>query len=53
MICGQIYNDRRLLFGAGANVLPNDSFGSVPSSPNADRRVNRSKGKCPHNAFKL
>ncbi|KAK2988094.1 hypothetical protein RJ640_023843 [Escallonia rubra] len=41
----KIYNDRRLFFGGGPGIVPNDSFGSVnSSSPNADRRSNRSRG---------
>ncbi|KAM7491128.1 hypothetical protein LguiA_034049 [Lonicera macranthoides] len=41
----KIYNDRRLFFGGGPGILPNDSFGSVASSsPTADRRSSRSRG---------
>lgn len=41
----QIYNDRRLFFGGGPGIVPNDSFGSVASSSqNADRRSSRSRG---------
>lgn len=41
----KIYNDRRLFFGTGPGVGSNDNFGS--SSPNADKRGNRSKGYMP------
>ncbi|XP_043716368.1 regulator of nonsense transcripts 1 homolog isoform X1 [Telopea speciosissima] len=41
----KIYNDRRLFFGGGPGIVPNDNFGSVGSpNPNADRRGSRSKG---------
>jgi hypothetical protein len=41
----QIYNDRRLFFGGGPGIVPNDNFGSVASaSPNADRRNSRARG---------
>lgn len=41
----QMYNDRRLFFGGGPGIVPNDSFGSpTSSSPNADRRNSRSRG---------
>ncbi|KAI5594482.1 hypothetical protein BDE02_03G076200 [Populus trichocarpa] len=41
----KIYNDRRLFFGGGPGIVPNDSFGSVASaSSNADRRNSRSRG---------
>lgn len=41
----QMYNDRRLFFGGGSGIVPNDSFGSPASSnPNADRRNSRSRG---------
>ncbi|TQD73599.1 hypothetical protein C1H46_040880 [Malus baccata] len=41
----KIYNDRRLFFGGGPGVIPNDSFGSVASAgQNADRRSNRGRG---------
>ena len=42
----QIYNDRRLFFGGGPGMVPNDNFGSTASSsPNADRRSSRARGK--------
>jgi hypothetical protein len=44
VILTQIYNDRRLFFGGGPGVVPNDTFGSVASSPNADRRSSRGRG---------
>nr|POF21211.1 regulator of nonsense transcripts 1 like [Quercus suber] len=40
----KIYNDRRLFCGGGPGVVPNDTFGSVASSPNADRRSGRGRG---------
>ncbi|KAL8088976.1 regulator of nonsense transcripts 1 homolog [Apium graveolens] len=40
----KIYNDRRLFFGGGPGIVPNDSFGSASSSANADRRSSRSRG---------
>ncbi|XP_010274588.1 PREDICTED: regulator of nonsense transcripts 1 homolog isoform X2 [Nelumbo nucifera] len=41
----KIYNDRRLFFGNGPGVVPNDNFGSIgSSSSNSDKRGNRSKG---------
>ncbi|KAJ7011271.1 regulator of nonsense transcripts 1 [Populus alba x Populus x berolinensis] len=41
----KIYNDRRLFFGGGPGIVPNDNFGSVASSsPNADRRNSRARG---------
>lgn len=40
----QIYNERRLYYGGGAGIVPNDTFGSVVSSPNSDRRGPRSRG---------
>ncbi|KAL0446420.1 UNVERIFIED_CONTAM: Regulator of nonsense transcripts 1 [Sesamum latifolium] len=40
----KIYNERRLFYGGGPGIVPNDSFGSVTSSPNADRRGPRSRG---------
>lgn len=40
----QIYNERRLYYGGGAGIVPNDTFGSVSSSPNSDRRGARSRG---------
>ncbi|KAL0372969.1 UNVERIFIED_CONTAM: Regulator of nonsense transcripts 1 [Sesamum calycinum] len=39
----KIYNERRLFYGGGPGIVPNDSFGSVASSPNADRRGPRSR----------
>ncbi|XP_022737002.1 regulator of nonsense transcripts 1 homolog [Durio zibethinus] len=41
----KIYNDRRLFFGGGPGIVPNDNFGSAASSsPNADRRSSRAQG---------
>ncbi|GAV89382.1 UPF1_Zn_bind domain-containing protein/AAA_11 domain-containing protein/AAA_12 domain-containing protein [Cephalotus follicularis] len=41
----KIYNDRRLFFGGGPGIMPNDSFGSAASSSqNADRRSSRARG---------
>lgn len=40
----QIYNDRRLFFGGGPGMGPNDSFGSASSPADADRRSGRSRG---------
>uniref|UniRef100_A0A166D5Q4 Uncharacterized protein n=1 Tax=Daucus carota subsp. sativus TaxID=79200 RepID=A0A166D5Q4_DAUCS len=40
----KIYNDRRLFFGGGPGMVPNDSLGSASSSANADRRSSRSRG---------
>ncbi|XP_051144708.1 regulator of nonsense transcripts 1 homolog [Andrographis paniculata] len=40
----KIYNERRLFYGGGPGIVPGDSFGSVPSNPNADRRGPRSRG---------
>ncbi|KAH6792479.1 RNA helicase [Perilla frutescens var. hirtella] len=40
----KIYNERRLFYSGGAGVVPNDTFGSVASSPNTDRRGPRSRG---------
>ncbi|KAL3817946.1 hypothetical protein ACJIZ3_003851 [Penstemon smallii] len=40
----KIYNERRLFYGGGPGIIPNDTFGSVASSPNADRRGSRSRG---------
>lgn len=41
----QIYNDRRLFFGGGPGVIPNDSYGSIASSgQSADRRSTRGRG---------
>lgn len=41
----QIYNDRRLFFGGGPAIVPNDNFGTVSSSsPSADRRSGRGRG---------
>ncbi|KAL1829994.1 hypothetical protein ACET3Z_008406 [Daucus carota] len=36
----KIYNDRRLFFGGGPGMMPNDSFGSA----DAERRNSRSRG---------
>ncbi|XP_077254221.1 transcription factor MYB74-like [Tasmannia lanceolata] len=39
-----IYNDRRLFFGGGPGIVPNDNFGSVYSSnPTADKRSSHTK----------
>ncbi|KAK4489187.1 hypothetical protein RD792_004981 [Penstemon davidsonii] len=38
----QIYNDRRLFYGGGPGMVPNDTFGSAASS--ADRKGARSRG---------
>lgn len=44
-IITQIYNDRRLFYGGGPGVVPNDNYGSVsPSAQNAERRSNRGRG---------
>ncbi|CAI9784992.1 unnamed protein product [Fraxinus pennsylvanica] len=40
----KIYNDRRLFFGGGPGIVPNDTFGSSGSYPNADRRSTTSRG---------
>ncbi|XP_057773519.1 regulator of nonsense transcripts 1 homolog [Salvia miltiorrhiza] len=40
----KIYNERRLFYGGGAGLVPNDTFGSVASSQNTDRRGPRSRG---------
>ncbi|RVX14507.1 Regulator of nonsense transcripts 1-like [Vitis vinifera] len=41
----KIYNDRRLFFGGGPGIVPNDNFGTVTSSsPSADRRSSRGRG---------
>ncbi|KAK6146412.1 hypothetical protein DH2020_020281 [Rehmannia glutinosa] len=40
----KIYNERRLFYGGGPGIVPNDTFGSVASSPTADRRGPRSRG---------
>ncbi|KAL6548016.1 Regulator of nonsense transcripts 1-like protein [Orobanche hederae] len=40
----KIYNERRLFYGGGRGIVPNDAFGSVSSSPNTDRRGPRSRG---------
>ncbi|CAL1401787.1 unnamed protein product [Linum trigynum] len=49
----KIYNDRRLFFGAGPGVLPNDGLGSgVSSVPNADRRSGRARGGPSNGAHK-
>ncbi|KAI3453443.1 hypothetical protein Pfo_010106 [Paulownia fortunei] len=39
----KIYNERRLFYGGGPGIIPNDTFGSVGSSPNTDRRGPRSR----------
>ncbi|KAF8380638.1 hypothetical protein HHK36_028127 [Tetracentron sinense] len=50
LLVRQIYNDRRLFFGSGPGIVPNDNYGSVSSSsPNADKRGSRTKG--PHMPF--
>ncbi|KAL3834964.1 hypothetical protein ACJIZ3_009700 [Penstemon smallii] len=38
----KIYNDRRLFYGGGPGMVPNDTFGSAASS--ADRKGARSRG---------
>lgn len=43
-VVSQIYNERRLFYGGGPGIVPNDTFGSVGSSPNSDRRGPRSRG---------
>ncbi|XP_047978236.1 regulator of nonsense transcripts 1 homolog isoform X1 [Salvia hispanica] len=40
----KIYNERRLYYGGGAGIVPNDTFGSVASSQSTDRRGPRSRG---------
>ncbi|WCJ20723.1 hypothetical protein M5689_002938 [Euphorbia peplus] len=40
----KIYNDRRLYFGGGPGIIPNDNFGSAASSTNPDRRSSRGRG---------
>ncbi|KAF9685485.1 hypothetical protein SADUNF_Sadunf03G0059400 [Salix dunnii] len=40
----KIYNDRRLFFGGGPGIVPNDSFGSVASASSNDRRNSRARG---------
>ncbi|KAH9769914.1 Regulator of nonsense transcripts 1-like [Citrus sinensis] len=40
----KIYNDRRLFFGAGPGIVPNDIS---TSNPNADRRGSRARGYMP------
>eukprot|EP00268_Persea_americana_P034717 TRINITY_DN3433_c0_g1_i4.p1 TRINITY_DN3433_c0_g1~~TRINITY_DN3433_c0_g1_i4.p1 ORF type:complete len:746 (+),score=146.27 TRINITY_DN3433_c0_g1_i4:421-2658(+) len=41
----KIYNDRRLFFGGGPGIMPNDNLGTVnSSSPNSDKRGSRTKG---------
>ncbi|CAA0838073.1 Regulator of nonsense transcripts 1 homolog [Striga hermonthica] len=40
----KIYNERRLFYGGGQGLVPNDAFGSVASSPTGDRRGPRSRG---------
>ncbi|KAK8341715.1 hypothetical protein V6Z11_A08G187000 [Gossypium hirsutum] len=40
----KIYNERRLFFGGGPGILPNDNFGDASSSPNVDRRSSRARG---------
>ncbi|XP_074331367.1 regulator of nonsense transcripts 1 homolog isoform X2 [Apium graveolens] len=40
----KIYNDRRLFYGGGPGMGPNDSFGSASSTADADRRSGRSRG---------
>lgn len=43
MVHSQIYNDRRLFFGGGPGMVPNDSF-AASSTADADRRSGRSRG---------
>ncbi|KAK8640038.1 hypothetical protein V6N13_138403 [Hibiscus sabdariffa] len=41
----KIYNDRRLYFGGGPGIVPNDNFGATASSSaNVDRRSGRGRG---------
>ncbi|MBA0709688.1 hypothetical protein Golax_024712 [Gossypium laxum] len=40
----KIYNERRLFFGGGPGIVPNDNFGAASSSPNVDRRSSRARG---------
>ncbi|KAF3448196.1 hypothetical protein FNV43_RR08909 [Rhamnella rubrinervis] len=41
----KIYNDRRLFYGGGPGVVPNDNYGSIsPSAQNAERRSSRGRG---------
>ncbi|XP_012475768.2 regulator of nonsense transcripts 1 homolog [Gossypium raimondii] len=40
----KIYNERRLFFGGGPGIVPNDNFGAASSSPNIDRRSSRARG---------
>ncbi|KAH1106501.1 hypothetical protein J1N35_010269 [Gossypium stocksii] len=40
----KIYNERRLFFGGGPGIVPNDNFGPASSSPNVDRRNSRARG---------
>ncbi|KAI5327829.1 hypothetical protein L3X38_027225 [Prunus dulcis] len=41
----KIYNDRRLFFGGGPGVIPNDNYGSIASSgQSVDRRSTRGRG---------
>ncbi|KAK8622011.1 hypothetical protein V6N13_097639 [Hibiscus sabdariffa] len=41
----KIYNDRRLFFGGGPGVVPNDNFGAAASSSGlVDRRSSRGRG---------
>ncbi|GMJ12456.1 UP-FRAMESHIFT1, LOW-LEVEL BETA-AMYLASE 1 [Hibiscus trionum] len=41
----KIYNDRRLYFGGGPGIVPNDNFGAAASSSaNVDRRSSRARG---------
>ncbi|KAK4800827.1 hypothetical protein SAY86_021314 [Trapa natans] len=41
----KIYNDRRLFYGGGPGIMPNDNFGAVGyGSPNGDRRSGRARG---------
>ncbi|KAA3469182.1 regulator of nonsense transcripts 1-like protein [Gossypium australe] len=42
----KIYNERRLFFGGGPGIVPNDNFGAASSSPNVDRRSTRARGTC-------
>lgn len=48
----QIYNDRRLFYGAAAGIVPNDSYTPVSSTgPNADRRGSRARGMLSSSAY--
>ncbi|CAI9095530.1 OLC1v1031511C1 [Oldenlandia corymbosa var. corymbosa] len=40
----KIYNDRRLYFGGGPGIIPNDGFGSTGTASTNDRRGGRLRG---------